>query len=423
MNKVSIKEYAKIILSSPYLHTPWVNSVQHFSLDPFSFPQNELLRLQQAAEAIGEVYEELRTILINNPADIESYFSLTPYQQFLWMSSLGEWHGIARLDMFITENNSIQIAEMNSDTPSSLEEAVYLNTVVSKLNQDTSLQDCNATMTDDFVSMVTTSFRSTYQQKKQTNTSVAAIIYPTEIPEDMGLIELYADLLKSIGFTVFVGSPFNIGYSEAGKVTVFGNEIDLLFRHYKTDWWTERLSAWTDEEEIPDSKPLEKQLRWIVKASIEQKLCVVNPMGAIVSQNKHSMAYCWERLEQFSEKSQEIITSFIPKTHRFESMQLSVLFQEKERWVLKSIYGCEGAEVIIGAFTKQEEWERSIQALVPNQWIVQEFFLVKPLPDGSLPNFGMYLIGGKATGILLRISNANASTDLSSKTVPIFVKL
>lgn len=102
-------------------------------------------------------------------------------------------------------------------------------------------------------------------------------------------------------------------------------------------------------------------------------------------------------------------------------MDKDQLRTQKEQWVLKSIYGCEGAEVIIGAFTKPEEWERSINALEPNQWIVQQFFSIQPQPNGSLPNFGMYLIGGTASGILLRISNANASTDLSSLTVPIFL--
>jgi len=421
MSNISKQDYTKIILQSPYLHTPWVNSVQHFSLEPFLISRVDFNRLQHAAEAIGELYEELRTHLIDNPEEAVSFFQLTPYQQFLWMASLGEWHGIARLDMFFTEDGGIQIAEMNSDTPSSLEEAVYLNRTYRELYPTFENVDINTSLESDFCDMIATSFYSTYRNTKQLEGSVVGIVYPTEIPEDMGLIELYADLMRSMGCKVVIGSPYNLGYTEQGKVTIFGSEMDLLFRHYKTDWWTERLSAWTDEEDIPDPKPLDKQLRWILKATIEQKLCVVNPMGAIVSQNKHSMAYFWERIEQFTEKSQETIRSFIPKTYRFTSMDKEQLLSQKEQWVLKSIYGCEGAEVIIGAFTKPEEWVRSINALQPNQWIVQEFFSIQPQPNGSLPNFGMYLIGGKASGILLRISNANASTDLSSLTVPIFL--
>jgi glutathionylspermidine synthase len=323
--------------------------------------------------------------------------------------------------MFFTVDGGIQIAEMNSDTPSSLEEAVYLNKTYRELYPTFENRDINEAMEQDFSEMIQTSFHSTFRHNKEINTATAAIVYPTEIPEDMGLIELYADVMKELGMKVYIGSPYNLGYTEEGKVTMFGAEIDVLLRHYKTDWWTERLSAWTDEEEIPDPKPLDKQLRWILKASIEQKLCVVNPMGAIVSQNKHSMAYFWEHIEQFSEKSQQTIRSFIPKTYRFTSMNKEQLLLQKEQWVLKSIYGCEGAEVIIGAFTKPEEWERSINAVEPHQWIVQQFFSIQPQPNGSLPNFGMYLIGGKASGILLRISNANASTDLSSLTVPIFL--
>ena len=41
-----------------------------------------------------------------------------------------------------------------------------------------------------------------------------------------------------------LGSPFNLSNGAEGRVHLFDNPGDVLLRHYKTDWWGERMPAW-----------------------------------------------------------------------------------------------------------------------------------------------------------------------------------
>ena len=62
---------------------------------------------------------------------IFSFFRGT--QEALWYSSGGQWQGIARADIFFTQNGRIAIAELNSDTPSGLDEAYLLSQYAEEL--------------------------------------------------------------------------------------------------------------------------------------------------------------------------------------------------------------------------------------------------------------------------------------------------
>ncbi|MBI4640937.1 MAG: hypothetical protein HY731_09595 [Candidatus Tectomicrobia bacterium] len=125
--------------------------------------------------------------------------------------------------------------------------------------------------------------------------------------------------------------------------------IDILFRHYKTDWWGERFPVWSDAEEFPDPEPLDLQLRQVLEAELENRVTVVNPFGAVLTQNKLTMAFCWQKIALFSPESHKSIRLYIPETYRLCDIAANSL--SKADWVLKSDYGCEGDEVIAGGLS------------------------------------------------------------------------
>jgi len=51
--------------------------------------------------------------------------------------------------------------------------------------------------------------------------------------------------------------------------------------------------------------------------------------------------------------------------------------------------------------------------------VAQRFFEVAPTEDGWLPNYGVYLIGGRAAGFYTRLSRT--ATDYTAVTAPTFV--
>jgi hypothetical protein len=87
-----------------------------------------------------------------------------------------------------------------------------------------------------------------------------------------------------------------------------------------------------------------------------------------------------------------------------ENRSLPLLRQEREAWVLKSDYGCEGEETIVGRATTQAIWEESLGQAVPGRWIVQRCF--EPVRDssGHECNLGVYLIAGAVCGLYARRS-------------------
>jgi hypothetical protein len=115
------------------------------------------------------------------------------------------------------------------------------------------------------------------------------------------------------------------------------------------------------------------------------------------------MAFMWEQIHRFSQRSQEIIRRFIPVTSRLETLHTEQLFAEREDWVMKSDYGAEGDEVILGRAVTDEVWRASIAHARTGRWIAQRYFAAQLTARGETINHGVYLVAGQAAGIYARI--------------------
>ncbi len=405
-------EFAQRVYATGMLSDPWLNGRERFRLEPVFLTPAQLAAFYEAAERIAQIYQELAEIVWANPALLDEFFQLTPFQKAMWLASEARWHGIARTDLFLCTDGQIRACEMNSDTPSGEAETVLLNQLLHEFHPTTT--DPNAHFAERFQQMLQASFVNSALR-----TPHSALIYPTDMPEDLSMIALYRQWLEARGGEVLLGSPYNLGRDGEGNVTVLGQPVGLIVRHYKTDWWGEREIIWANQQPYADEEPLARELLPLLEAEHEGRVAVVNPFGAVVTQNKLSMALMWERQELFSPQAQTWIRAYVPETRRMTHCQANDLMRKD--WVLKSAYGCEGDSVIIGAFIKPKDWFLSLSALIPRHWVAQRFFNVAPLGDaGLLPNYGVYVLGGKATGIFTRLSRRG--TDYTAVTAPTFVR-
>lgn len=392
---------------------PWLDGRERFSLDSLVLMEHEYAEFCAAAEAIGALYDEMCELVNRHPAWLDEFFHLTPYQKLLWLASDGRWHGIARVDLFRMKDGKLQIAEMNSDTPSGEAEALVLNQLFH--DPTTGYLDPNHHFPDRFHRMLIQSHRITANPSLR---PTVGLVYPTEMPEDMSMIALYKNLLEERGCRVVLGSPYNISRGQLGHIRLLGTEIDILLRHYKTDWWTERLPVWRDELPYPDSQPLERQIQYVLDAELRGLVTVVNPFGAVLTQNKLSMAFFWKFIDQFCPASQNTIRSLVPYTVRLVDADADSF--RKDEWVLKSDYGCEGDEVLIGDETGEETWNASLLSAFPHRWILQRRFEPERICDGLIPNFGVFLVGGTASEVYTRLSRG--ATNHAALTIPTFVQ-
>ena len=407
---LSYGEFAQKLYSTCIISDPWLNGAERFRLQGLVLTVQQAAALYLAAERIGFIHHELAQIVWRHPQLLDEFFGLTPFQKAMWLASEGRWHGMARVDLFLCSDGRIRSCEMNSDTPSGEAEAVLLNQLLHACHPGTT--DPNANFDERFWQMLVA-------QCGQTMPQHAAIIYPTDLPEDLSMIAIYRQWLERRGCRVLIGSPYNLGLNADGEVTVFGQTVDLIIRHYKTDWWGEREIVWQNQPPFADPDPLERELLLLLEAEHAGRVTVVNPFGSVITQNKLAMALMWERRELFSVLAQEWIAEYIPETWRVMTTNAAEL--HRQDWVLKSVYGCEGDSVVVGPFVKPADWKLALSAMIPRHWVAQRFFEVAPIENDLLPNIGVYLIGGAAAGFYSRLSRK--ATDYTAVTAPTFVQL
>ena len=405
----SYPDFVQSLHETGVISDAWIDGQPRFRLQGMVLSPAQAQALRLAAERIGAVYQELTDLVWAHPEWLDTYFHLTPYQKLMWLSSQGRWHGIARADLFLCDDGRVQCCEVNSDTPSGEPEAVVLNRLLRAYHPE--VRDPNRWLPTAFWRMLVASHDGSVPQ-------TVGIIYPTELPEDLCMITLYQRWLEDRGCRVVLGSPYNLHPCDAG-VGMFGEPLDMIIRHYKTDWWGERQVVWHDAEPYPDPDPLSVPLRLILQAEYKGQVTVVNPFGAVISQNKLSLALMWEAQQQFSPMAQRWIRRYIPETYRLSTLEQANLLNQRQAWVLKSAYGCEGEETVCGPYVSPGEWQETVTSAIPEHWVAQRFFSVALEADGTLPNYGVFLVGGKSAGFYTRL--AASSTDDTAVTAPTFI--
>lgn len=405
--------FAEQILATGVLHDPWVDGAPRFRAEPLVLSASTYRCLSDAAGRIGALFEELCRHVAARPAVLDTYFRMTPAQRAMWELSSPLWHGLARADVFLTAQGP-QICELNCDTPTGYAEAIVLNELTRDRVPGTT--DPNRGFGERYLAMADQVRRRLAQAA---STDVVGIVYPTEMPEDLSVIRLLRQWFEAAGHDVVLGSPFNLSRAEDGSAALFGEPISLLVRHYKTDWWGEREPVWDDEAPYPDALPLLHELRIVAEASLGGRTAVVNPFGSVVPQNKRAMAYLWEHRASFSTEGRRAIEELLPETVRLETLSPEQLVRERAGWVLKSDYGCEGEEVVVGPLVNDTVWRASVAHAREGRWIAQRYFEAAVDARGETANHGVYLVAGEVAGIYTRVQRG--ATDGRAQSVPTLV--
>ena len=409
----SYEAFARRIVASGVLSDPWLDGAPRFREEPLVLPARLARDLARAAEDVASVYNEMCLLVADEPRFLDDFFGLTPIQKAMWAASEPRWHGLARADVFVTEEG-LAFTEINCDTPTGEAEATVLGALALPERKD--LLDPNAELESRFVRLVET---LAARELEAAAPKAIGLVYPTEFTEDLSLVRLYKRWFESRGYEVVLGSPYNLASDERGTL-LFDRPVGVVLRHYKTDWWGERASVW-DDDDVADKEPLAEPLRALFAGMAEGKTTVVNPFGAVLPQNKRAMAFFWEQIHRFSPRAQTIIERYIPVTSRLETVHEEQLRVQRADWVLKSDYGAEGDEVVVGRHVSDEIWQASLAHARPGRWIAQRFFEARPIDDaGALVNYGVYLVAGEACGIYARVQVG--PTDDRALSAPVLVE-
>lgn len=400
-------ELAAELLRTGVLSDPWLDGEPRFRAEPVVLTRAQARELICAAEAVCALHNEVARLCAADPS-LLGWLGLTPVQRLLWESSAPAWHGLARADVFWTADGP-KVCELNSDTPSGEAEAVLLNQAAHARRPE--LVDPNAGFAERLVQLVEA-------MALRPGRLTIGILYPTELVEDLSMIRVYQRWLEARGHRVALGSPFNLKRVD-GRAALFDAPCDVFVRHYKTDWWGERVPVWRDGEPYADAEPLAQALGVLTDGIAAGSCVVVNPFGAVVTQNKRAMALMWQRIDRFPAWAQAAIRRYVPYTVRLDAAP-QIWLRDRKSWVLKSDYGCEGAEVVMGCDVTDAEWREYVRQAAPGRWVLQRRFQPRVDLAGETTNFGVYCIGGKAAGFFTRVHRG--ATDYHARTAATLIE-
>ena len=381
---------------------PYVYGRPRFLAEPLATPAAYLDRLYQFARRIGALYDELARVAWNDPDVLDSFYGFTRFQRAMWLGSAGAWHTFARLDVFDCGDRFV-LCEINADTPSGQSDIEACSRVLgATLPAGSDPNSRYGDMLCDRLEEHASAWLGAPPRR-------VGILYPTDLPEDMALVQLYSEWFRGRGWDVVLGSPYNVERRADGGVALMGAPVDVILRHYKTDWWGERVQGRTDEAPYLDADPLEQTL-WLMGAERAKKLVLANPFGAILAQDKRSMAFFWEQIDRFSSEGQEAIRELVPETYLLATVGKNRAKRERTEWVLKSDFGCEGEEVVVGDLVDDPTWATEIDGAIGSRWVLQRRFHPVDIEGRGLANYGVYVVGGEPAGLYVRLAPANEPT-------------
>jgi hypothetical protein len=165
--------------------------------------------------------------------------------------------------------------------------------------------------------------------------------------------------------------------------------VDAAFRFYPAEW-------------LPRLPNLDAWLRH------GPRLPMMNPVHRLVRQSK-LMFGLWNEPADLSAGDRALLDAHCPLTRRFTPSDVSMLVDERERWVLKRAFGRMGDSVVIGALVSEAVWAASLAEAVraPAEFCIQERFDVRPLSfeAGVLyPAVGAFLVNGRFAGYYSRVA-------------------
>jgi len=222
------------------------------------------------------------------------------------------------------------------------------------------------------------------------------LVYATGYAEDLQHMLALADLLRSRGVEPVLGSPEQLRCGPFGKPRLQGVSIDWILRFFPGEWY----------EFLGDLRAWERAAA---------RIPVVNPLGRLLRQSKGLYAF-WRQAPGIDAADRALLDRYTPRTEFFGAKLIPMLSEQRERWVLKRMFGRMGDAVVLGRQLSPKDWDTAMGLALrqPGRWIAQQAFTPLPMPTaaGTLlyPVLGVYLVNGEFAGHYSRADEAGFTT-------------
>lgn len=398
------RELSEELLFNYYMiSSKWEEEI--YSPFPFCIDRALFNCMVQAAEVLDNLVNRLLKNIVENKKSIPFEMGDFPLKDNIIYSN-GKlmpffW---CRYDAFIRESGGVFFSEFNYDKPCAQREIAASYKLCGKNSPN-----------EKFIEEFKKGFLCLWEEYNCRKSDipkkpiVAILVSPSHY-EELHLSYLYSDWLEEIGFETIIAGDKNL-HVEGKSVKVFDKKVDVILRQFPTEFFYEVSSS-------------EK----VIELFDQDEILIINDPRAIIAQVKSLFAYLWEMVLEKSdfitEEEVRVIRNTIPYTIMFNNSSIDELYKNKDKYVIKSIYGRYSEEVYIGCMHSEEEWKETIQYVIESNrpHLIQEFCpirkekVIRPVENGykevdGFCNLGVYLTLGKFSGICTRWSEDYLTRD------------
>jgi glutathionylspermidine synthase len=277
---------------------------------------------------------------------------------------------LARYDFFPTEDGRWMVSEFNEDAPGGFNEAAGLPALLG--NPGDGL--CWAG-----------DLRAALLEVLRGYDSIA-LFYATAYAEDLQHMLLLERWLGEAGHRTVLASPAHLRRG-LRRPRVLGRPIDAAVRFFPGEWM----------HRLPNIRTWQR---------VALHLPMLNPLHRLIRQSKMIFAL-WHEAGGLDPADLTLLERHAPATEPFDAGSIPRFVAERERLVLKGVFGRMGDSVVIGALVSESQWSEALAAAARSAeaFCVQERFRVRPLASGAgllYPAIGIYLVNGRFAGYYSR---------------------
>lgn len=195
------------------------------------------------------------------------------------------------------------------------------------------------------------------------------------------------------------------------NVLVNNKQIDLI--HHKFDFFTDPLGNCRPCFYEHNSNEVDMYLEALKKDSS----VFVNPISSMtIGESKKNLSLLKDPKihSLFSPEERSAIMKLCPETHtldKYHSSNMKKFLENKNNYVLKHAYSTRGKGIFMGHIMNSLEWKTKLKSSNVYPSVVQEYINHKaeniwaplePIQQEYRSNLAVYLINGKASGLLCR---------------------
>ncbi|MDD7794798.1 glutathionylspermidine synthase family protein [Clostridium sp. 'White wine YQ'] len=385
----------KLLFEYKLIHSKRIKNI--YSDVPYFMEKEIYSEFINTAKVINDIAVKIQNGINSEFQDFKNY--IPPFKYINEILSLRReeipifW---SRFDGFIREDineKKVFYSELNYDKPCAQRECMVAEETLKGYG------NINEGFLEKFINNF---YKIKDKYYKSSRIKVALLVDPAHY-EETHLALLFIEKLRNKDIELILSSAENI-YVDNGEVFCFQEKIDVILRLYPTEYLYE----------IPDFLD-------ILKLFDQGKILILNDPRVIIAQCKNLYTYLWVLVEnkdtRLNDRERKAVINSLPYTEILTDENLTEASRNKDKYVIKPVYGRYSDDVFIGKLYSEEEWKEVIDYIKISKfekpYIIQEFIKQKQettyyydgefrIPKDGYGNFGIYFSLDEVIGTCVR---------------------